>query len=197
VLEGSSCALVILIEVGWRELSQKPRRMPSLGNRNSQMGLRCPECGSTDLRKVSVVYRESRFEVSSGSRRRGLLLGTREPEFALGKAGTVGILHIHHEKTLQPPEKWCYRKLAGWFAVISFVVLAGYAYLVISSFESASRLLVILYVLLPCCLFPFLGLLFWRHNQRVYPRQLREWEQSFVCQRCGGVNAQESTGIDS
>jgi hypothetical protein len=34
----------------------------------------------------------------------------------------------------------------------------------------------------------------WRHNHLVYPRQHAEWNDSWVCQRCGGVSAQDQNG---
>jgi hypothetical protein len=38
--------------------------------------------------------------------------------------------------------------------------------------------------------FLFLLLLIWKHNHLVYPRQYAEWNDSWLCQRCGGVSSQ-------
>ena len=39
--------------------------------------------------------------------------------------------------------------------------------------------------------FLLLLVLFWRHNQFTYKRRYRQWERSFLCQRCGTLTVQE------
>ena len=48
-----------------------------------------------------------------------------------------------------------------------------------------------LFALLSAATFLLLLVLFWRHNQSTYKRRYRQWERSFLCQRCGTVTEWE------
>jgi len=153
------------------------------------MERRCPHCQSTDLRKVSLVYREGLFDMNARTRLRGFLLGTDGPDVVLGRARTAGVQQTQLSKDLRPPAKWSSLKLTGWFGLCSFVALVAYVRSVMSS-SMASSLPVFIYVVAASCLLLILGFLFWRHNHLVYPRQYAAWERSFLCMRCSSVNAQ-------
>jgi hypothetical protein len=159
--------------------------------------LHCTHCQSTDLRKVSLVYQQGRFEVKARTRLRGFLLGTGGLDLTVGSANTVGVLQTQLSRNLHPPVKWSYLRLVGWFALGSFVALIAYVQSVMSSSGTASSLPVSIYVVVVPCLFLFLGFLIWRHNHRAYPVQYAEWKGSFLCMRCGSVSAQPVKGAVS
>ena len=154
------------------------------------MEMYCPHCQSTDLRKVSLVYQQGRFGGRAQTRLRGLLLGTGGPDLIFGSARTIGVQQSQLSKNVQPPSKWSYLRLLGWFLLGSFVALVSYVNSVMSHRGQAASLPVTLYVVIGSCVFFFLVFLVWRHNHSVYPRQYIAWERSFLCQRCGSVNAQ-------
>jgi hypothetical protein len=136
------------------------------------------------------VYQQGRFDAKSRIRLRGLFLGTGGLDLIVGGAHSAGVLQSQLSRNLRPPVKWSYLKLVGWFALGSFVALIAYAQSVMSSPGPASSLPVYIYAVVASFLFLVLAFLIWRHNHRAYPVQYAEWEQSFLCMRCGAVSAQ-------
>jgi hypothetical protein len=153
------------------------------------MDLHCTHCQSTDLRKVSLVYQQGRFDVKSRTRLRGLLLRADGPDLLVGYARTASILQTDLSRKLRPPVKWSYLKLLGWFAISSFVALVAYVQVVLSSSVKASSLPVVLSVVAAPCLLLILEFLTWRHNHFTYPLHYARWDRSFLCVRCGKVSA--------
>jgi hypothetical protein len=144
-----------------------------------------------------LVYQEGRFEVKAQTRIRGMLLGAEGPDFVVGRATTMGIQQTQLSKDLQPPAKWSYRKLVGWFALCSLVALIACVQWVMSGSAPISSLPVPIYLAVSFSLFFFLVGLFWRHNRAVYPRKYAEWDRSFLCMRCGCVRRQPIEGAES
>jgi len=81
--------------------------------------LRCPNCNSTDLKKVSLAYKEGLFHIDTHTRLRALAVGGSGPDFVVGKATTRGFHQSVVSKQLNPPVKWSYRKLFLWWALVS------------------------------------------------------------------------------
>jgi hypothetical protein len=92
-----------------------------------------------------------------------------------------------HAKNLRPPAKWSYRKLAAWFSLAWLATLLCYVELIAGRSELASSLLMAMLVAGSGCLLVLLLGLVWRHNRLVYPREYDDWNQSFLCPRCGIV----------
>jgi len=65
--------------------------------------LRCPNCNSTDLKKVSLAYREGLFCTVAHTRLRAVAVGSDGPDFVLGKATTRGFHQSVLSKQLNPP----------------------------------------------------------------------------------------------
>jgi hypothetical protein len=122
-----------------------------------KMEMHCPHCQSTDLRKVSLVYQEGRLDAKARTRLRGFLLGTDGPDLVVGGANSTGVLQSQLSRNLRPPVKWSFLKLAGWFALSSFVALIAYVHSVMSTSATASSLPVSIYVVVASCLLLFLG----------------------------------------
>jgi hypothetical protein len=159
----------------------------------SRAPLRCSNCNSTDLKKVSLAYQEGLFCTVAHTRFRALLVGGHGPDFVIGKATTRGFHQSVLSKRLNPPVKWSYRKLILWWALaflsigwIVFYINAG----TINS-SAVSLLPLILFSGLSAVTFLLLLVLFWGHNQSTYKRRFSQWERSFLCQRCGTITEQE------
>jgi hypothetical protein len=155
-----------------------------------EMELRCPSCNGSNLKKISLAYDEGLYRVDAQSRLRGFLFGSDGPNVIVGKAVTQGVHQTQLSRRLRPPMKWSYVKLIGWSSLVSCIALVGYVHSVMSSSSKASSLPAAIGIVVLGAGFLFLLAAFWRHNQLVYPRQYAEWDESFVCQRCGGVSRQ-------
>jgi transcriptional regulator with XRE-family HTH domain len=158
--------------------------------RGTQMDLRCPKCGSADLKKVSLAYGEGLSRIKTKGRLRGLLFGEDGPNVIVGTAVMKGMYQTELSRALRPPKKWSYGKLLLWAGIVSVISLIFFTNTVMLSSSMVSAL--------PFVAFGLIGLgvliasvaVIWWHNQFVYPRQHAEWDRSFVCQRCGGVSHQ-------
>lgn len=154
------------------------------------MDLRCPKCSSTDLKKVSLAYQEGLFRVDTRTRMLGFLFASGGPDVMVGRATTSGVQQSALSKSLAPPTKWSYLKLVLWSATISFVALVSYVRVVMTSPPPVSSLPVKIYVAVAPLMFIFLFVSIWRHNHSTYRQKLSEWNEAFVCERCGTVSQQ-------
>jgi hypothetical protein len=152
------------------------------------MDLRCPNCDSTNLKSLSVVFQEGRSFVNASSRLRGVVVGEGGPDIVIGRATTRGLQQSELSKKLSPPKKWSYGKLILWSVGISFFALVVYVRSVMSHPGPASSFPVTLYaVIFPVVLAVLLAAI-WRHNHSTYGREYGEWSRSFLCERCGTVS---------
>jgi hypothetical protein len=151
--------------------------------------LQCQKCGSTDLRKVSLVYQDGLSQMKSRSRLVGFVFGGPGTGIVTGTSVKHGMLQSELSKSLSPPVKWSYAKLiAGSFALTCLVMFA-YIVFVSASDPPVSTLPVKLYVFLAPVAFLLVAFAMWRHNHLVYPRAYNEWDRSFICQRCGTISS--------
>ena len=154
------------------------------------MDLRCSNCDSTNLKKVSLAYQEGTYHINSRTGIRGLLFAGGGPGVLVGRATTRGSQQSALSKRLSPPSKWSYAKLVLWSVVVTLIALVLYVQHVMSSPVPASSLPVKLYVVFaPVVLFLLLGIV-WRHNHSTYRQKYAEWDESFICERCGTVSQQ-------
>lgn len=159
--------------------------------RRYTMDLRCPNCNSSDLKSLSLAFQEGRFNVTTRSRLRGVVVGDGGPDVVVGTATTRGVQQSDLSKKLSPPTKWSYGKVVLWSVVVSFAALVIYVRSVMSHPGPASSLPVTLYaVIFPIGLVVLLAAI-WRHNHSTYAREYAEWSRSFVCERCGTVSQQD------
>jgi hypothetical protein len=162
---------------------------PGLPKRR-RVELQCQKCGSTDLRKVSIVYQDGLSQMKSRSRLVGFVFGGPGTGIVTGTSVKHGMLQSELSKSLNPPVKWSYAKLVAGSFALTCLALFAYIVFVSASAPPVSTLPVKLYVFLAPVTLVVLAALFWRHNHLVYPRQYAEWGRSFLCQRCGTVTAQ-------
>src|SRR5882762_7394549 len=152
--------------------------------RGDKMDLRCPNCESTNLKKVSLAYQEGVYHIDTRTGVRGLLFAGGGPGVLVGRATTRGSQQSALSKRLSPPSKWSYAKLVLWSVVVTLVALVLYTQHVMASRVPASSLPVKLYVVFaPIVLLLLLGIV-WRHNHSTYEQKYARWNESFICERC-------------
>jgi len=91
---------------------------PYGAGRGGLVELHCPNCKSTNLKKVSLAYQEGLQRLNMRTRLRGMVVGSDGPDVVVGRATTKGIQQTEISKTLTPPKKWSYLKLWGWSALV-------------------------------------------------------------------------------
>ena len=158
-------------------------RLPRLG-----MELRCPDCNSADLKKVSLAYQENVRHVDTRTRLRAFLFGSDGPNLIVGRAVTQGVHWTQLSKLLSPPRKWSYVRLILGSLVVTLAALFAYVVFVASSPPPVSTLPLKMYVFLAPVIFLVLVFLLWRHNHLRFPQEYARWNRSFICQRCGAVS---------
>ena len=155
--------------------------------------LRCPNCNSTDLKKVSLAYQEGLVCTVAHTRFRAAAVGGHGPDFVIGKATTRGFHQSVLSKQLNPPVKWSYRKLILWWA-LAFLSLGWIVFYINAVTRNSGAVLsppLTLFASLSAATFLLLLVLFWGHNHTTYKRRYSQWERSFLCQRCGTLTEQE------
>ncbi len=162
--------------------------------RGDKMDLHCPNCNSTDLKKVSLAYQEGLQRVSTRTRLRGVVVGTDGPDVVVGRATTKGTQQTEISKALTPPKKWSYLKLFGWSVLVFLSVgwIVFYVNTITKNSSSVSSVPLTVYTVLAGGVFVALFLIHWKHNHSSYPQQYAKWDRSFICERCGAVSQQET-----
>ena len=160
----------------------------------SSADLRCPNCNSTHLKKVSLAYQEELFCIVAQTRFSAVAAGGHGPDFVIGEATTRGFHQSVLSKRLNPPVKWSYRKLILWWALVFLSI--GWIVLYIKhhitkDFAAVLSPPLTLFALLSTATLLLSLVLFWRHNHTTYKRRYSQWERSFLCQRCGTLTEQE------
>ena len=155
--------------------------------------LRCPNCNSTDLKKVSLAYQEGLCCIVAHTRFCAVAVGGQGPDLLVARATTRGSQQSILSRQLKPPVKWSYRKLILWSAVV-FLSIGWLVFYINSITKNSAAVLsppLNLFTLLCAATFLLLLVLFWRHNQSAYKRRYSQWARSFLCQRCGTLTEQE------
>ena len=165
------------------------RSLPgSKAGRHNFVELRCPQCDSSDLRKVSLAYQEGLWQVDTRIRLIGLAFGSGGPSVLIGKAAAKGAQQTELSKRLRPPMKWSCGKVVLWFALVLLAFLIGYVHVVMASTHLVSSVPGEMFGLALLGLMIAGPAIVWRHNHFVYQRALERWDRSFVCGRCGAVS---------
>jgi hypothetical protein len=154
------------------------------------MDLRCPNCNSTDLKKVSLAYEEGSFRGEAQTRIRAAVVGGGGADLILGRASTRGTHQSVLSKKLKPPVKWSYRKVILWSALLFLCVgwLVFYVNTITKDASTVSSPALTAYGVIAGVIFAFILALVVRHNLSVYPKRFASWDHSFICQRCGTVS---------
>jgi hypothetical protein len=162
-------------------------------SRGDRMDLRCPQCNSSDLKKVSLAYQEGSSQVKTHSRLRAIAVGGDGPDVILGRIKSAGTAQTELSKVLSPPRKWSYRKLIRYwlfaFVVCSWIVIA----LDWSMTSSKTIISIPFLVFVGTCLglFVLFAFAFWKHNGPTFRREYARWNRSYICNKCGEVSEQK------
>jgi fatty acid desaturase len=159
--------------------------------RGKPMDLRCPDCNSADLKKVSLAYQEGVSHIDTRTRLRALLFGSGGPNLIVGGANTQGVRWTQLSNVISPPRKWSYVRLILGFLAATVVALFAYVVFVASSPPPVSTLPMKMFVFLAPVVLLVLVFAVWRHNHLTFPREYARWDSSFLCQRCGAVSQHE------
>ncbi len=154
------------------------------------MELQCPNCKSTDLKKVSLAYQEGLQRISTRTRLRGVVTGSDGPDVIVGRATTKGTQQTEISRALTPPKKWPYSKLFGWSVLVFLSVgwIVFYVNTIMRNASSVSSFPLMIFAVLSVGMFVVPFFVFWKHNHSTYPRRCAMWERSFICQRCGTIS---------
>ncbi len=158
--------------------------------RGDKMDLRCPKCNSTDVKKVSLAHEEGLFRSEGRTRLRAVVVGGGGPDLVVGRATTRGTEQSALSKKLTPPEKWSYLKVIGW-SVLVFLCSGWLVFYVNTVTTNATTVLsapLTAFSLISGAVFVLLLFFVWKHNHSTYQRQFAQWDDSFICQRCGTVS---------
>jgi hypothetical protein len=163
---------------------------PYGAGRGGPMELQCPNCRSTDLKKVSLAYQEGLQHVSTRTRLRGVVVGSDGPDVVVGRATTKGIQQTEISKALTPPKKWSFLKLVdrSVLAFVSVGWIVFYVNTVAKNSSSVSSVPLTIYFTLCAGVFVAVCFVYWKHNHSTYARQFGRWDRSFICQRCGAIS---------
>ena len=143
---------------------------PYGAGRGGPMELRCPNCRSIDLKKISLAYQEGLQHVSTRTRLRGVVVGSDGPDVVVGRATTKGIQQTAISKALTPPKKWSYLKLFGR-SVLVFLSLGWivfYVNTVMKNSSSVASVPLTIYSVLAVGVFLVFVLAYWKHNYSSY-----------------------------
>jgi hypothetical protein len=134
------------------------------------MELHCSQCGSSDLKKVSLAYQEGLFQTQGSTRVQAALIGGSGPDLVLGRAITRTSLQSALSKQLSPREKWSYLKIGSWFLLV-FLCLGWLIFYVGTVTANATTVLstpVALFGLTAAGIFVLLLYFVWKHNHSAY-----------------------------
>jgi hypothetical protein len=168
---------------------------PYGAGRGGPVELQCPNCKSTNLKKVSLAYQEGLLHVSTRTRLRGVVVGSDGPDLVVASGTTNGIQQTAISRMVAPPRKRSYKRLVGW-SVLAFLAagwIVFYANTVVTNSQTVSSVALTVYTVLAVCTFAGVFAGFWRHNHSIYPREFAHWERSYLCGRCGTVSAQSAS----
>ena len=170
-----------------RGIGQVRYRHQNWGGKGGPMDLRCPDCKSTDLKKVSLAYQEGLYRLDTCTRLTAVLIGSGGPDMVAGRARTKGFRQTELSRILSPPRKWSYLKLVLWSGTFTLGALVAYVNHVMASPPPVSALPVEIYAVVFSAAIVVVGCLFLKHNHGTYSRQYAQWNRSFICLRCGSV----------
>jgi hypothetical protein len=152
------------------------------------MNMQCPQCGSAEFRKLSLVYAEGVSKFKAHSRGWGNLFGSGGASLLFGRFKTKGEIQTSLSRNASPPRKCSYWRIIVWgligLPVLDFALgitsnrlpFAGDFVRQVTWF-GLSYLAVLALILAFAC-----SKNFWE-----FPKRHRLWDRSFICRSCGRV----------
>lgn len=163
-------------------------------SRGDYMDLRCPQCKSTDLTKLSLAYQEGISHVNARTRLRGVVVGSDGPDLVVGSGTTKGLQQTGISRAAAPPTRWSYKRFVGWSVLIFLAAgwIVFYTNTVTTNSESVLSVPLTLYAVVALGMFAAVFTCFWKHNAG-YRLKLDRWNRSFLCNRCGKISEQANS----
>ena len=158
-------------------MSTQTRIVP---NPEQLTSLACTQCGSAEVRRLSLIYQEGLAIINTRSQGSGVAFGSGGgAAFGSTSTHTTGTQQTALSKRAAPPAKkhtilWAIAAAfvgfltIGGLAKFSFMTLVfgGLTYLAVTQMLKAKA-----------------------YNAAVFPTQYAQWERSFMCNRCGATFA--------
>lgn len=153
------------------------------------MNIECPQCGSIEFKKLSLVYAEGFSDLNASSRGWGLFVGSGQAGLGFGCFRTKGEIQSRLSQKVSPLRKWSYWKIAfgGLIGLLILEFILGYidTFLRVGGdFNQQLAWLGYAWLGLVALVLCFAV----RHNLGVYPRRYRLWDRSFMCRSCGHIS---------
>lgn len=152
------------------------------------MNIECPECGSTELKRLSLVYAEGLSDLNARSRGWGLIIGSSGADLGFGKFKTKGEIQTRLSQKVSPPCKWSYWKIVfgGLIGLTILEFIFGYVDTFLrtgGNFNQQIAWLSYAWLGIVALILCFAA----RHNLGIYSRRYRLWDRSFMCRACGHI----------
>lgn len=159
------------------------------------MKIECPQCGSTELTKLSLIHATGLSDLNARSRGWGVLFGSGGTDLGFGTFKTKGEIQTRLSQKVSPPRKRSYLKiliggLIGFF-VLEFIL--GY-------FDTFLRFGGNFDQQLTWFGYGWLGIIAFilcitfRHNAWTVPKRYQVWDQSSMCCSCGHIAQLDQPG---
>ena len=170
------------------------RQMCAIGshlNSGSEGGFnwQCPVCQSADLVKLSLVYAAGTSAINGRSRGRGLLFAGNGIGFGFSRTRSSGKIQTQLSRMASPPHKKRYRYvIVAWLLGFYLALCIAAPWGPITPAHAAHLHQQFVFFSWMYCVFLVCALgVLWRYNHVAYPKRYREWDQSFMCRRCGKI----------
>lgn len=141
------------------------------------MTLACPKCGSSNAQSLSLVHKEGLSSVAAKTRSFGL--GVAEWHVGIDKVfgKEAGVIQTELSKRAAPPMP---RK---WFGLLCVAAISGLVF--VNSVAKANSISLASSIVAVGC--GWMALRAIRFNSATFPIMLANWEQSYLCKRCGVI----------
>lgn len=153
---------------------------------NGARSFACPHCQSTEIQRFSVAYQSGISQINTKTAGIGMSLSGK---VGIGGAQTKGQSQTELSRTTAPPKKLTYGIWIGCGFVLWFL-LAGLVGSIIPNpgaldgtlVGSLVKTLIAIGAWTPALYFMRKSFLY---NRDVHPKLMQQWENSWVCFRCG------------
>ena len=143
---------------------------------NGARSFACPHCQSTEIQRFSVAYQSGISQINAKTAGIGMSLSGK---VGIGGAQTKGQSQTELSRTTAPPKKLTY----GIWIVCGFVASFFLSFLfnqilpqtLADGLAISGSVGLVLYFMYRS----------FRFNRDVYPKLMQQWENSWVCFRCG------------
>lgn len=135
--------------------------------------MNCPKCGSEHTQRLEIIYENGTHAIDTKSGTIGAGFGGG---FGAGgaKTQTKGTSQSTLAKKAAPPEK----KSHLFWLLCGFFSFAVFAQNQIASYLIGLLLLVLAFFLAKTTI---------EYNSKEYPKLRKDWENSWMCQKCGNI----------